>query len=82
MIHIIGIREDPAENERGIAWACVTRTDLHPFSTGTYLNWTNNQDASKLRTAYGPNYERLAAIKRQYDPDGLFLVNRPFTRGG
>jgi FAD/FMN-containing dehydrogenase len=81
IIHVIGIWQDPAQNAQHIAWVRDTWSAIQPASIGTYLNFTNDDDAGKLRSAYGANYERLAAIKRQYDPTGLFVVNRAITRG-
>ncbi len=30
----------------------------------------------RVRAAYGQHYDRLAQIKRKYDPDNLFRVNQ------
>jgi FAD/FMN-containing dehydrogenase len=29
-----------------------------------------------VRATYGPNFDRLAELKRKYDPDNLFRTNR------
>ncbi|MFQ5968450.1 MAG: BBE domain-containing protein [Acidimicrobiia bacterium] len=41
-----------------------------------WLNYlADDDDDDAVRAAYGPNYERLAGVKRKYDPDNLFRLN-------
>ena len=42
---------------------------------GAYVSESNFVDADFQRSYWGDNYRRLAQIKQQYDPDGLFFVH-------
>jgi hypothetical protein len=43
--------------------------------TGTYLNETDYFEPDWQRELWGDNYEKLLAIKRKYDPEGLFYCH-------
>ena len=54
---------------------------LQPFAAeGVYVNYLGDAVAEgldRVRAAYGPAiYERLAALKRDYDPTNLFCMNQ------
>jgi FAD/FMN-containing dehydrogenase len=68
---------DSADDAANIAWAREAQTRLAPYSTGgSYLNFEDPHDQSRVAAVYGANYERLQRIKRQYDPDNLFGARR------
>jgi FAD/FMN-containing dehydrogenase len=69
---------DPAETDANIAWTRETFAALRPhFETRRWLNYLDDDqgDDATVRAAYGPNYERLREVKRQYDPDNVFHHN-------
>jgi FAD/FMN-containing dehydrogenase len=69
---------DPAGSPVNIAWTRETFAAMRPhLGTGRWLNYLgDDQPAEAVRAAYGPNYDRLRAIKRRYDPDNVFHLNQ------
>ena len=48
----------------------------HAGGTAGYVNFMSERDDDRVRASYGPaKYERLAAIKREYDPANVFHLN-------
>jgi FAD/FMN-containing dehydrogenase len=77
---IVGVSPDPADNPAMIAWARAYWAALHPFSAGgAYVNMmmdAGDEGQDRVRASYGEHYDRLAQIKRKYDPNNLFRVNQ------
>jgi FAD/FMN-containing dehydrogenase len=68
--------DDPADNDRNIAWVRETWAAMEPFTNGFYVNIMAYDDSSaRVRGTYGDNYQRLVALKRQFDPTNLFRMN-------
>jgi hypothetical protein len=52
----------------------------HTPGIGSYVNAMTEHDTDRLRAAYGPSkYERLARIKKMYDPTNVFHRNANIT---
>jgi FAD/FMN-containing dehydrogenase len=51
-----------------------------PFTTGSdYINHIgleSDEGSERIKAAYGANYERLVAVKNEYDPTNLFRHNQ------
>ena len=68
---------DPAESAGHIQWTRDFWTAVEPFATGeVYVNHLDAEEATRIRAAYGPGYERLVALKNKYDPTNLFRLNQ------
>jgi FAD binding domain/Berberine and berberine like len=69
------------EDEQGFAeereWARGFWSALAPFHEGVYVNFLMEEGQDRVCQAYGPaKYDRLRALKREYDPDNLFRLNQ------
>jgi hypothetical protein len=81
---IAGIDPDPQKAEPLMRWGRNYWKAVHKFNPGgSYVNFMmDDEGEARLKASYGDNYERLAALKRKYDPANLFRVNqniRPAT---
>jgi FAD/FMN-containing dehydrogenase len=77
VMNVHGRWDKPADDNRCIAWARDYFKDSAPFATGgVYVNFLTAEEGDRVRSAYGKNFDRLASIKRQYDPDNLFRTNQ------
>jgi FAD/FMN-containing dehydrogenase len=64
--------------EDSVAWAHNTRQALAPVSRDAgYVNFMGDAGDERLRASYGDaTYERLVALKREYDPTNVFRLNQ------
>ena len=63
--------------ENHVQWVQQSWQALQPFaSQRAYVNLLDDGGTERVRAAYGPNYERLVALKDKYDPDNVFHLNQ------
>jgi FAD/FMN-containing dehydrogenase len=68
--------QDPAQSSRNIEWTRELFTAIEPhLGHGVYVNNLAADDGERLTHAYGPNYDRLVAVKTRYDPTNVFRQN-------
>ncbi len=68
---------DPAESDTHMRWADELWQAMQPFTNGAvYVNYLSNEGETRIKAAYGSNYERLVALKNKYDPLNLFCCNQ------
>ncbi len=77
---IAGMWPDPADNDANIRWVRDYHAALEPHtSEGGYINFMAGDDQGRIRANYGANYDRLASVKKTYDPGNLFRINQNIT---
>jgi FAD/FMN-containing dehydrogenase len=70
---------DPTADTVNIHWTRALAQTMQPFTSGRgYVNHLGPEaleGTESIRAAYGPNYDRLVALKNRYDPTNLFRLN-------
>ena len=67
--------EDPDRDEECIAWAREMHEAMTPHATGgVYANFVP-EEVGDEQAAYRENYDRLVAVKNEWDPENVFRLN-------
>jgi FAD/FMN-containing dehydrogenase len=76
-LNINGVwRPNQPVGERETAWTREFFGAIEPYQIGAYINFLDRDDQDRVQAAYGDRkYQRLADIKRRYDPDNIFQLN-------
>ncbi len=77
VVNVHGRWDSAADDAGGIRWARGFYEAAAPFANGgVYVNFLTADEGGRVRAAYGSNWDRLARVKRVYDPANLFRVNQ------
>ena len=70
----------PAEmgpDEVHVKWTKDLAAAMSPYARpGIFLNFVADEGTDRVRSTYGPHWDRLVALKDRYDPGNLFRLNQ------
>ena len=75
-LDIMGRWSAPADRAGAVQWVATLRDKLEPMARGVYASQLGETSEELVRAAYGPNYARLAEIKKKYDPKNVLRLNQ------
>jgi FAD/FMN-containing dehydrogenase len=76
-VGVFGTWSEPGDDERNTAWVRDYYDALRPHSHGGgYVNFSSRDEESRVPETYRDNHDRLAHVKRRYDPENLFRLNQ------
>jgi len=75
---IAAVDPNPKQADALKTWGRGYWKAVHPFNLeGAYVNFMMDDEADgRVQATYGPNYAKLAAVKKKYDPKNLFRINQ------
>jgi hypothetical protein len=70
--------DDPAQDGERVGWVRGAMEIVEPYMvTGRYVNEQSDGGEGMAESIYGgAKYQRLVALKRQWDPDNVFRLNQ------
>jgi FAD/FMN-containing dehydrogenase len=80
---VLGQWDPPEKDEEYIAWVDGTMDAIDPFAlSNAYVNLSTDRGAEWLKNLYGSQekWERIVALKREWDPENRLAFNKNVTR--
>ena len=76
IVNVHGRWETAGEDDKCVKWSRDLFNAMTPMAMGgVYVNFMTADEEDRVRNAYGKSYDRLAKVKKQYDPENLFRTN-------
>jgi hypothetical protein len=77
MINVASFYDGPQDKPRRQEWVDDLAGRLYDGDDGAYVNFLADEGQDRIHAAYpGRTWERLASVKRTYDPENLFRLNQ------
>ena len=83
LANVAALYEDAEERPRHQAWVTGLANELGQGDPAAYAGFLDDEGEERVRAAYpGSTWERLTAIKAEYDPDNVFRLNQNLPPAG
>jgi FAD/FMN-containing dehydrogenase len=77
MVSLAAFYDGPADRAARQGWVAEFAAALQQGDTGAYVGFLGDEGQGRVHQAYPrATWDRLAAIKRRYDPTNLFRRNQ------
>jgi hypothetical protein len=77
MANLAAFYEGPDDKPIRERWVADFMAAIKQGDDGAYVNFVTDEGPDRVRAAYpGATWDRLAEVKRRYDPENLFRLNQ------
>ncbi|MGH9710056.1 MAG: BBE domain-containing protein, partial [Candidatus Acidiferrales bacterium] len=77
IMNILADWYDPAADAENVSWVRNLFAKLRPaMQPGVYVNFMSGDEEDRVKEAYSERWDRLVAVKSQYDPNNFFRLNQ------
>jgi hypothetical protein len=77
MVNLAAFYENEEERVARLRWLEEFASAIRQSDQGAYVNFVGDEGPERVHAAYpGATWDRLAELKRRYDPTNLFHLNQ------
>jgi FAD/FMN-containing dehydrogenase len=77
IMNLLANWSESAEDDVHISWVRRQFSNLRPLMRpGVYVNFMSGDEQDRVPEAYRERWDRMVAVKTQYDPHNLFRLNQ------